>query len=93
MEHSKIIDEIVSELELFKQESNPYYGKCIDIGGIRCLLCGRAMSFYLEGNIAGAFGVFECSCGYRDASIENACDFATHKDWDRFWKETEDIMW
>lgn len=60
---------------------------------IKCPKCNNEMSFHLEGNIAGTLGVFECSCGYRDASVENTYNYATSEDWNRFWKETEDIMW
>ena len=92
MGYSKIIDEITNELELFKQEHKPYYGKFVDCDGVKCPICGTTMSFYLKGNFGGTLGVFECNCGYRDASVENASYYATSEDWNRFYEETKDIM-
>ena len=57
-----------------------------------CPKCGKEMSFYLEGNFGGALGVFECECGYIDQNYSNI-SYATDADWERFWNETEGIMW
>lgn len=58
-----------------------------------CPECKEKMRFYLEGNFGGTLGVFECSCGYKNKSVDNADYYATSKDWHRFHEETKDIMW
>lgn len=55
-----------------------------------CPKCNKEMRFYINGNIAGALGVFECECGYKNEDISNI-NYATNEDWDRFWKNTEGI--
>ena len=55
--------------------------------------CKEKMKFYLEGNFGGTLGVFECSCGYKSKSVENASYYATIEDWNGFYEETKDIMW
>ena len=59
----------------------------------KCPKCGSEMSFYLEGNFGGTLGVFECGCGYRDASVNNTYNYATDEDWKKFREATKDIIW
>lgn len=58
----------------------------------KCPKCGKEMSFYIEGNIAGSLGVFECECGYKNKNGLNI-HYATDEDWERFHNNTSGIMW
>lgn len=57
-----------------------------------CPECGKQMTFDMEGNFGGTFGIFNCECGYKDKSYSNIT-YATEDDWSKFRKDNVGIMW